>query len=64
MLFSLGVNYILLLSFKLGALYGFSDQMSVLTLGERKVPFMIDNNPSMYRYKCTGFDCYCHVGAV
>ena len=33
-----------------GAFYGFSDEMSTITQGRRDVPYMIDNNPSMYRY--------------
>lgn len=33
-----------------GATSGFADKMSSTTLGERKVPFLIDNNPSMYKY--------------
>ena len=32
-----------------GGTFGFSDSMSTLTLGRREVPFMIDNNPSMYK---------------
>ena len=31
------------------AAYGYSDQMATVTLGKRAVPFMIDNNPKMYR---------------
>jgi hypothetical protein len=32
-----------------GGTFGFSDSMSTLTQGRREVPFMIDNNPSMYK---------------
>lgn len=37
-----------------GALYGFSDQMSFATLGKREVPYMIDNNPGMYKPQLFG----------
>lgn len=37
-----------------GGTSGFSDQMSTVTLGQRKVPFMIDNNPKLYRPQLFG----------
>mmetsp|Transcript_453 Transcript_453/g.657 ORF Transcript_453/g.657 Transcript_453/m.657 type:complete len:371 (+) Transcript_453:509-1621(+) len=39
-----------------GATSGFSDSMATLTLGRREVPFMVDNNPSMYRPQLFGAD--------
>jgi hypothetical protein len=32
-----------------GGTSGFSDSMATLTLGRRELPFMVDNNPSMYK---------------
>lgn len=37
-----------------GSRYGFSDQMATVSLGRREVPFMIDENPSMYRPRLSG----------
>ena len=33
-----------------GTTSGFADIMSSATGGKRSVPYMVDNNPSMYRY--------------
>ena len=37
-----------------GATSGFSDIMSTATLGKRQIPYMVDNNPSMYRPELFG----------
>jgi len=37
-----------------GSTGGYSDVLSTVTLGKRTIPFMIDNNPSMYRPSLTG----------
>ncbi|KAJ1390233.1 hypothetical protein B484DRAFT_459599 [Ochromonadaceae sp. CCMP2298] len=37
-----------------GTTDGYADQMSTITLGKREVPFMVDDNPSMYRPRLTG----------
>lgn len=39
-----------------GSVSGFSDIMSLTTGGKRSVPYMIDNNPSMYKPQLFGSD--------
>jgi hypothetical protein len=37
-----------------GTTSGYADQLSTATLGKRTVPYLIDNNPAMYRPQMTG----------
>lgn len=42
-----------------GGTSGYSDQLQTVSIGKRTVPFMIDNNPKMYRYATYSILCLC-----